>query len=208
MIVSKIKLPFALLVACLGCSKTMSAKVSQPNPFVSPQETLRQSEILLIESGDMDLRVPVEAGILTTQRFILKNTAWFSIVSRDRLRFHIQLEHKFSEWTNLEKWQAVLVVDGKRYLPDSVDPRKPQHKTVMWEEQRQSAVKDAYGNIIQLNQDHYKNRTPLKSIDYYQGKGDLTFYSRDIFSARAKEITLILKKRSLTYRFTWTFVEE
>ena len=51
-----------VLAAVLGgapaCSRTFHGSVAQPNPLVQPTETLRDSEQVVIVTGDMDLNLP------------------------------------------------------------------------------------------------------------------------------------------------------
>src|SRR5262249_58183664 len=86
--------------ALIACAPTFRGAVTQPNPVAAPTETLRISETIDVVTGDMDLNVPQApiAGVPVTlvhlTRYPLHNRAAFTVVSRDRLRFHVQIEHK------------------------------------------------------------------------------------------------------------------
>ncbi|HEY0253653.1 MAG TPA: hypothetical protein VGC41_19110, partial [Kofleriaceae bacterium] len=106
-----------ILVAVLsfgtGCTRTWSREAVQPNPLIHPTETLRISEKITIVTGDMDLYAPSPvqdhtvgmaqsedqggATIAHPHRWPLMNQAYFTMVSRDRLRFHVQIDHKWEE---------------------------------------------------------------------------------------------------------------
>ena len=85
----------------------------QPNPLVNPTETLRHSEKITIVTGDMELETPDAArsrrsasSVAHNHRYPLLNQASFTIVSRDRLRFHVQIDHKWQEWADLKTWEV------------------------------------------------------------------------------------------------------
>ena len=110
---------FGVLVAS-GCTRTFRASTTQPIPLAQPTETLRQSEKITIVTGDMELEKPEDpeprqqATAVRNQRYPLYNQASFTIVSRDRLRFHIQVDHKWEEWADLKTWEVRLEDDSGR----------------------------------------------------------------------------------------------
>src|SRR5437899_2205160 len=92
-----------LFVAVVGCTRTFHGSATQPNPIAQPAETLRNSEPITIVTGDMELSAPnaatgmYEATPAHGNHWPLINKASFTIVTRDRLRFHVQIDHKWEE---------------------------------------------------------------------------------------------------------------
>jgi hypothetical protein len=204
-----------LAVALGGCTKTLAARTSQPNPLAAPNETLRESARVVIVTGDKDLYVPREAAglgstaLLSNQRYRLYNVAAFTVVSRDRLRFHVQLEHKWKEYVDVRQWRAVLVDDrGNRYQPVDIDHQRHRHLVTMWDYEVRTARRNRYGDIVGINNDGHKDRRTLGSLSVFRGLGDYVFYSRDIFNKSVKSMTLVLKRRGMRLEFRWDFVTE
>jgi hypothetical protein len=203
-----------VLVLAGGCSRTFSSSVTQPNPLSQPLETLRESEEIVIALGDMELNVPRGGGgsggaIWVDERYPLQNSARFTVVSRDRLRFHIQLEHKWQEWTDVSGWKAYLVDDqGRRYTPADIDQRSDKHIVRMWDYEQRSAVRNSYGDIVHINNDGYKRRQALGSLSVFRGRGDLVFHHRDLFTPRIKFLTLHIEREGTIFEFTWRFTDE
>lgn len=202
------------LAPVAACTKTFRGSVSQPIPRLTPREDQRSSERVLIVTGDMELKVPRQSGatgddIWVNRRLPLNNIASFTVVSRDRLRFHVQLEHKWSEWADLSTWDAYLVDDqGHRYRPEALDGGEPRHLVSMWDYETRSAIRNHFGDIVAIPQDGYKRRQPLASVSVFRGRGDFVFYARDIFSPELKRLTLVLERRGLEFSFTWKFAQD
>jgi len=202
---------FAVLFVAGGCNRTFKGAATQPNPLERPLETLRTSEEILIITGDKDLTYPrvarVPGGDLQVdRRYPLHNKARFTVISRDRLRFHVQIEHKWQEWADLRTWKAVLTDDrGRKYRPEDVDLIADKHVVFMWDYERRSARRNRFGDITYVNNDGYKRRNPLGSMSLFRGQADLAFYSRDIFTPDVKSLTLKLKRGTTNFKFTWRF---
>jgi hypothetical protein len=202
------------LAATSGCSRTFQSSVVQPNPLSQPLETLRESEELIIVTGDMELNVPrggsnSGGSVLVDDRYPLTNSARFTVISRDRLRFHIQLEHKWQEWTELGGWEAWLEDDqGHKYDPAEIDQRSDRHIVRMWDYEQRSAVRDRYQDIVYINNDGYKRRQTLGSLSVFRGRGDLVFFHRNIFNPKIKWITLHLGRQGTNFEFKWRFADQ
>jgi len=209
------------LAAVSGCSRTFQSSVTQPNPLGQPLETLRESEELVIVTGDMELNVPREGNnlpaegsiaggsVMADQRYPLMNTARFTVVSRDRLRFHIRLEHKWQEWTELDGWDAWLEDDqGHKYDPAEIDQRSDRHIVRMWDYEQRSAVRNDFGDIVRVNNDGYKRRQTLGSLSVFRGQGDLVFFHRNIMSPKIRSLTLHLERQGTNFEFKWRFADE
>lgn len=210
-----VRIVCAVGILCgLGCHRTFSAAVSQPNPLLNPMETLRDTEVLTIVTGDMDLERPIVGyggGFVQpmhNERYPLINKANFTVVSRDRLRFHVQIEHKWKSYTDLRSWNAVLYDDkGRVYRPVSVETRT-RHLVETWSTERRTAVRDDFGKILYLRNDGYKDRQPLGNLSVFRGKGDLVFYHEDIFRPDVRGMTLEMERSGVTFRFSWRFADE
>jgi len=202
------------LAAVSGCSPTFQSSVTQPNPLAQPLETLRESEELYIVTGDMELNVPRDGGnsggsVLVDDRYPLTNSARFTVISRDRLRFHIQLEHKWQDWTELSCWEAWLEDDqGHKYDPAEIDQRSDRHIVRMWDYEQRTAVRDDFGDIVQIRNDGYKRRQTLGSLSVFRGRGDLVFFHRNIMNPKIRSLTLHLERQGTNFEFKWRFADE
>lgn len=202
-------------VGLAGCSRTFSAEVVQPNPLARPTETLRDSEPVRIVTGDMELNVPREAegaqraSILRNRRYPLINEASFTVVSRDRLRFHVQVEHKWQEWADLASWEVYMVDDqGRRYLPEGIEHAKTKHIVSMWDYEQRTARRNAYGDIVALNEDGWRRRQPLGSLSVFRGNADFVFYQRNLFTPDVRRMTLVVRRSGQAFEFTWNFEDK
>lgn len=206
---------FSVLVGGLssGCHRTFSASTSQPNPLKQPLDTLRETEVLTIVTGDMELNRPRSqtspVRVLSQERYPLLNKASFNIVSRDRLRFHVQIQHKWQSYANLRSWKVVLEDDqGNRYSPASVETSKPKHLMETWSREKRTVSRSSRGYITQIHNDAYKDRQTLGNLSVYQGRGDLVFYQRDIFGPEVRSMTLTLERSGVTFKFSWQFADD
>ncbi len=201
----------ALVATASGCTRTFAATVVQPNPLVSPTETLRESEEVVIVTGDMELNLPKSstarrASPISYQRYPLTNVASFTMVSRDRLRFHLQLEHKWQEWADPSTWSVELVDDqGRHWKPESTEHARTKHLVTMWDQEIRSVQRNMYGDIVAINDDGWRRRVPLGTLSVFRGRADFVFYQRDIFSADVKWMKLIVKRSGLAFEFRWDF---
>lgn len=199
------------VISLLGaCHRTLAQGVTQPNPLREPNETLRISEPVVIITGDMDLEVPKASSgyvnLAVMERLPLHNVARFNVVSRDRLRFHVQLEHKWTEYADLRTWNCWLEVDGETvYRPEEIELRGREPVTHMWDREVRSAERDAYGNITQINEDGHLNRQTLGSVSLFRGRGDIVFYHRNLFTPETRSVTLVMERDGLELRFRWNF---
>jgi len=203
-------LGLALVVG--GCTRTFKGKVVQPNPLANPTETLRQSEKITIVTGDMELEAPDAPGdtqrvaLIHNHHYPLYNQASFTIVSRDRLRFHVQVDHKWQEWADLHSWDVHLEDDqGRRWDPEAVEHATTKIMTTMWDREQRTAVRNRFGDIVAINEDGWRNRQTLGSLSVYRGKADFVFYQRDLFHANVKKLRLVLQRPGEAFEFTWKF---
>lgn len=197
-----------------GCARTFSAEARQPNPLTESTETLRDSERIVIVTGDMELEQPrapeatQRVALVRNKRYPLENAASFTLVSRDRLRFHVQLEHKWQEWADPTSWEVYMVDDqGNEYLPESVEHANTKHLVSMWDREQRTARRNIYGDIVAINEDGWKSRQSLGSLSVFRGKADFVFYKRDLFRPEMQRMTLVVRRAEQAFKFTWKFAD-
>jgi hypothetical protein len=203
------------VVAATGCTRTFKGQAIQPNPLAKPNETLRQSEKITIVRGDMELEKPDDpsptqrASVLHNHRYPLINQASFTVVSRDRLRFHVQIDHKWQEWADLNSWKVSLTDDsGRHWEPESIEHARTKIMTTMWDREVQTAQRNRFGDIVALNDDGWKNRQSLGSLSVFRGKADFVFYQRDLFHANVRQLKLLVSRSGEAFEFTWNFQDQ
>lgn len=208
-------LVLGLVAAAAGCSRTFHGNAVQPNPLAKPTETLRSSEKITIIRGDMELEAPDEAApsqrasVIHNHRYPLINQASFTVVSRDRLRFHVQIDHKWQEWADLNTWHVSLTDDqGRHWDPESVEHARTRIMTTMWDREQQTAQRNRFGDIVALNDDGWKNRQSLGSLSVFRGKADFVFYQRDLFTAQVRWLKLVVSRSGEAFEFTWNFEDQ
>jgi hypothetical protein len=204
-----------LLVAMLmlgGCTRTFKATAVQPNPLANTNETLRTSEKITIVRGDMELEMPDDpaptqrASIVHNHRYPLLNEASFTMVSRDRLRFHVQIDHKWEEYADLNTWEVYLVDDkGRLFYPEAVEHARKRMITRMWDREIRSAQRNQYGDVVAINDDGWRRRQTLGSLSVFRGNADFVFYQRDLFNVNVHSLRLVVKRSGEQFEFTWRF---
>ncbi len=226
--------PAVIVVGLLGtgaCTRTFKGEASQPNPMANPTETLRQSEKITIVTGDMELTAPQavnDQDATTTMlgaetqrakparhnKYPLLNQASFTIVSRDRLRFHVQIDHKWQEWADLSTWDVELIDDkGRRWRPEAIEHPKVKIMTTMWDREQRTSIcssagRDATGNCfntVGYADDGWRRRQTLGTLSVYRGKADFVFYQRDLFHADVRMFKLMVSRPGEAFHFTWNF---
>jgi hypothetical protein len=203
-----------VLATAPGCSRTFHAETIQPNPLAHPNETLRQSQPITIVRGDMELDTPAppeatqRVALIRNNHWPLYNIASFIVVSRDRLRFHLQIDHKWEEWATVSTWKVHLEDDsGRRWEPESVEHVRTKILTTMWDREQRTAVRNDYGDIVALNEDGWKNRQTLGSLSVFRGKGDFVLYQRDLFTPNVRWLKLVVSRPGEAFEFRWRFAD-
>ena len=186
-------------VASTGCFQTTwESAVVQPKLALG-SDVQRTSFPLVIKMSDMDLprfckKLQMSPSVRLTIScwdMDLLNTAYFVLVSRDRMRFHVTLHHKWETMSDPRRWQVWIEDErGRRYYPEGVDRRNLRSVTQMW-----STFDDP------------NNRTPLLAITVWRGDGDYVFYRRNLFRRDMKKMTLVMRRPGYTYRYVWSFVD-
>jgi hypothetical protein len=200
-----------LFLGSLGCARPLQAVAVQPNPLLlTPVAEKRpESAKLFIYVGHQDMDV--------VSKMIMANSARFVVVSKDRLRFHVTVEHKWEEWADLGSWEVWLEDDkGLRHVPDSRDQSKNKNKSDFFDYERRDAQLNQFGDVIRVapgpgiafnpeHQDDVSERVTMPSIDRYQGVGDYSFSAKGIFGPQVRKITLVMKRDGTEYRYVWQF---
>lgn len=188
-----------IAAALTGCfQSTWETTVVQPKLALG-NDVQRTSYPLVIKMSDMDLpRFCKKLQMSPTVRLTvscwdmdLLNTAYFVLVSRDRMRFHVTLHHKWETMSDPTRWQVWIEDErGRRYYPEGIDRRNLRPVTQMY-----STIDDP------------DNRTPLLAITVWRGDGDYVFYRRNLFRREMTRMTLVMKRPGYTYRYVWSFVD-
>ncbi|MFN0252371.1 MAG: hypothetical protein ACKV2T_36180 [Kofleriaceae bacterium] len=209
-------------MAASGCARTFSGEAVQPNPLRNPTETLPMSEEITIVRGDMELDMPEPpaaartASVTRNHKYPLINQASFTIVSRDRLRFHVQIDHKWQEWADLNTWTVKLEDDkGRHWTPEAIEGARTKILTTMWDREKRTAVcnsagRDGTGNCystIGYRDDGWRNRQTLGSLSVFRGKADFTFYQRDLMNRDVRVLKLTVSRPGEAFEFTWNFAD-
>ena len=207
-------------VGSSGCTRTFRAEAVQPNPMANSIDTLRTSEKITIVTGDMELEAPdapqddKDASITSTHRYPLLNQASFTIVSRDRLRFHVQIDHKWEDWADLKTWDVHLEDDeGHVWNPESVEHAHTRIITTMWDREQRTAICSAAGRdasgacitTIGVQEDGWRHRQSLGSLSVFRGNADFVFYQRDMMHADVHKLRLVVKRVGQAFEFVWKF---
>jgi hypothetical protein len=207
------RLALCLCLALVGCTKKVAVRTVQPNPMrEAPSiETLRVSKQLVLDVGDLDLpqyKDRTQSTWAGVQKMKLRNTAYFAVVSKERIRFHVQIVHKWQEWADPNAWRVKLVDDrGRTYYPEAKDVWSNKTVTRMWDHEERSGIYNEYGDEIGTENDGHRRRVPLETVSVFHGKGDYTFKDRKLFAPDVKSLTLVMKKADMEYRFEWEFGE-
>jgi hypothetical protein len=199
------KLAFIVVVVA-GCTHTFTRDAVQPNPVVAASDpAARTSERITITRNDVDLvvplsqvdthdpetpAVPAEYGPMVRNdkitsygsyfRWPLETSASWTMVSRDDLRFHIAIDHKWLDYVDLAEWGAELVDDqGHVYRPTAVEHRRAH---ILYGAKRDEAA-----------------------LTIYRGNGDFVFNAPGLLSANARWIKLVINHGVDKFEYTWKF---
>lgn len=113
----------AVVAACsaIGCRSHWTAEVSQPMPSVRPEAGARTSMPLTIEARMMPQSLDTRG---LTRWVRLANTAYYVVVSRDRLRFHLTLRNTWEAMADLRTWDAWVEDErGVRHDLEGIDQK-------------------------------------------------------------------------------------
>ena len=177
----------ALVALSAGCFTTVhEGRVIQSavRPGEAPAISASVPAVILL--GDMHL-----------PRFVqLPNTAYFVAVSRDRLRFHVELYHRWDTIADVGTWDAWLEDDdGTRLFPQA----------------QESFSVEGINERLAFRGDN-ESLGPCRQgcaywLSVYRGRGDLTFYRRDFAARDRRHLTLVMKRMGYEFRYRWSFVD-
>jgi hypothetical protein len=216
-----------VLASAASCTTTLRASTTQPNPLALPDPTVRRSQTLHIDVGDVDVPyLPYAYGIAGDRPDKLRPTrlrqsAYFAVVSKDRLRFHVVVVHKWKEIADPTTWHARLEDDrGRVFYPESKELRYDDLITKVWDREIRIPIRNGYGDQITTVTDggHIRGadgrmhtvRTetqPLDSVDVFMGGGDYVFHAPDLFHQGTRRVTLRMSNAGVEYDFTWNLVD-
>ncbi len=213
-----------VVVALGGCTTTFTGEAKQPNPLAHQLETLQTSEKITIVTSQMGLEVPADANpaaagkidssLAHARRFPFLNEASFTVVSRDRMRFHVQVDHSWEEWADLKTWDVDLQDDqGRHYAPEAVEHLRKHLMTKMWDRETRSQICDGHGRdgagnclkTVDYRSDGYRDRQALGNISIFRGNADFVFYKRDLFTPHVRWMRLTLHRPGQSFEFLWEF---
>jgi hypothetical protein len=168
----------AFLAVQLGplaaCNKTWKADTTTPPITFGANLDARSSLPAVIELHDMEL----------PRNLALENSAYFVAVSKDRLRFHVTLHHKWEDMSDPTRWRVWIEDDrGAVHLPAACDRRVIRPVTKMYLQQ-------------------------WVSFTVYKGDGDYVFYRHNLVRKNMRWLTLVMKRPGYEYRYRWSFVDE
>ena len=218
-----VALVVGVVASAAGCTRTFKGTAMQANPLKNPNETLPGSEKITIVRGDMDLEMPEapttigDSSVAHNHHYPLLNQASFTVVSRDRLRFHVQIDHKWPEWADLTTWSVKLVDDqGHEYKPEAIEGTRTRMLTRMWDREQRTAICSAAGrngggdcfSTIGYADDGWRRRQSLGSLSVFRGRGDAVFYQRNMFHPQVRWMKLIVSRAGEAFEFTWRFQDD
>ncbi len=175
-----------ILLVAVGCSRSWKAETVQPALELGSTDVARTSMPQVIALGDMQL----------PRNMKLANSAYFVVVSKDRLRFHVSLRHRSESIANPSHWR-VWIEDGEgvRIRPEGIDRLDMTTNSTAFQPVTAGGV-------------HETNTHPLRMVTTFQGDGDYVFYQSDIYERDMEELTLVMQRAGYEYRYRWQFVRD
>jgi hypothetical protein len=119
----------ALAWGAAGCRSQWAVKTTQPSLMLRADKVTRTSRRLTIVRRDMEMRAPRR---ISNMYYVavprpLYNTAYYVVVSRDRFRFHLTLNHKWESMSDVRTWETWVEDErGVRHIPEHIAQRLVQ----------------------------------------------------------------------------------
>ena len=171
----------ALLGSAAGCNKAWHAETMTPPIRFGASLEARTSFPAVIATRDMELPRWVQ----------LPNSVYFVAVSRDRLRFHVTLHHKWEDMTDPRRWRVWIEDDtGGRYNPVGVDRRAVKSVTRSYERPTGQWSAQSY------------------QVSMYKGDGDYVFHRHNLVRRDMRYLVLVMQRPGYEYRYRWSFVDD
>jgi hypothetical protein len=198
---------------------TFARDAVQPNPLVVRDKTLRTSERITIVTRDMDLNAPAPAEsqgdyVVHYLPWPLVNTASWTMVGTDDLRFHVQVDHKWQEYADIGAWHAVLEDDqGHHYEPAAIEHARSKIIASTWDmEERLTACTNAgrtgegycYSDAGFFT-NGWKEHLLWGSLMIYRGNADIVFKQPDLLTKNVRWLKLTMNHGTQRFEYVWKF---
>ncbi len=173
------------IISATACDHTWRAETLQPPLRLDDTDAARTSRPGFIIIRDIQL----------PRSFQLRNSAYFVVVNKDRLRFHVSLIHRWEKIADPSQWRVYLEdAHGNRFFPEDVE---------------QTSVKSMTRTFQAIHHRQPISSYPLLLISVYRGVGDYVFHSRGIFSSSLRSLTLVMERPAYgyIYRYSWQFAD-
>jgi hypothetical protein len=182
-----------LVLGVGACTRTFSGRLRTRDPLQEKKLEAYRSGTIVLGIGDIDV-VGVDGRPLG-----LAQSAWFEIVSKDEIRFHVLLSHKWEELSQVRDYRVRLRTDGG----DDLAP------TDVWT--RRTLLEVHQNTLGQIRQGPTANSGPSLSEETFQrdlhGAGAvIVFRHRDLVRKEVRSYTLVLEGNKRRLRFIWDLV--
>jgi hypothetical protein len=172
-----------------ACTHTREARAIQPFP-VRTQDAVPSSATLYIHERDMHLPWDYQ----------LRSSAQFTVVSRDRLRFHVGIVRYFEDEADTGGWTAWLVDEnGEKYAPEEREVARVNRISVDW-----ALYPYTPGDGWCPNAQPCKSRI-VPGYQVYQGVADYMFHVDGLFTPARQKLTLVLRRGGMEFHYVWRF---
>jgi hypothetical protein len=211
-----------MLVVMGGCARTLGASTRVPNPVVAgaagaAQETAWDLTIWIRDFKQPD-GVGHPGGHLGPERFAgersltplqvgpyrMPQAAHLRVATTDELRFDLLLTDPWRELTRLEEYAVELSVDrGAELSPQDwwVGSETRRDREVTYEVMRNYQT-------VHLGTETYQMWAPDQYTvrdEIWRGRSTVLFRRPGILGPETRSVTLTLRSRARTLRFTWVF---
>jgi hypothetical protein len=187
----------ALLLAlgCLGLGacgvQAREARALQPSPL----DALRTPDV-----APVSVRLYIyQRDVALPRDYQLRSWAQFTLVARDRLRFHVgvaRVEESEADTRGFEAW--LEDEHGVRLAPEARELGRVNRIAITWREYPPTPG------------DPWCRAPPCLSRIFpgyqaYEGQADYVFAAPDLMGRERKQLTLVLARGGVEYRYTWRF---
>jgi hypothetical protein len=183
----------AVAAVGMGCAaRRWEARATQPNPIkdLKNPDELPVSDRLYIYQRDMSL----------PRDFQMRSWAQFSVVTRDRVRFHVGIARRYESEADTHGWKVYVEDEtGKQFQPER-EVARVNRLALNW---RLWPYRPG---------DSWCQRPPCVSrevpgYEAYEGMADYSIHEPEVLATR-KQLSLVLRRGSQEMRFTWRFGDE
>ena len=190
-------LALALAPAAAGCGvQIREAHAHEPNPRLSlgSSSTLPASTKLYVYQRDNNFERPRD--------YQLRNWAQFTVVSPDRVRFHVGVVKMEEEEAETSRWKVWLEDDaGHRWQPVEREMPRVTRVQISW-----GLFPYDPNNTSWCKQPPCLSRI-MPGYTAYVGQAEYMFKDPSILAPDRKQVSLVVQHGSVAYKYTWTFGE-